>query len=71
MKRAFFFHYNKPASLQRKVPTLSIHTAGKCILVENIDCKVPTKTRIRKTSPKIVMCGYGKVNIKDNIATIC
>lgn len=54
---AFFFHYNKPASQQAGEPRLTIHHRGSCILVSGIECRVPVKTRIRKTQPRCVMSG--------------
>lgn len=53
----FFFHYNKPASLKRGKPTISLHFKGTCHLVDNIYCEVPTHSRIRTSSPKFVMAG--------------
>lgn len=69
--RNFFFHYNKPLSRKAQKPILSIHYNKKCLFVENIICKVPTKGKIRKTQPYFVLCGKTKeILIKDKIAYI-
>lgn len=57
MKRAFFFHYNKPASQAAGCPRLSVHYRGACHIVHEVDCGVPIKSRNRKTQPRCVMAG--------------
>lgn len=70
--RSFFFHFNKPETLRRGRPTISVHFKGACHLVDNIVCRVPTTGRVRNTSPKFVMTGKAQdVEIdSSNVATI-
>lgn len=68
--KSFFFHYNKPASRSAGKPQITVHTGGKCIIVDNVECNVSTKGRVRKTQPMFVVCGKGNVVIKDNVAVI-
>jgi len=56
-KYAFFFHYNKPASQQAGHPILTVHWQGACYMVKGVDCRVPCRTRLRKTQPRCVMAG--------------
>jgi hypothetical protein len=58
--RAFFFHYNKPASLAQKRNVLTVHWQGACHLVHAIDCRVPIMTRNRTTQPRCVMAGRAR-----------
>lgn len=65
MKYRFFYHYYK----QKK--KMSIHFRNTCTVVDNIECKVPCKTKWSKTQPNLRMQGFAKeVIIKNNIATI-
>lgn len=57
---SFFFHFNKPASLQRGKTTISVHFKGVCHLVDNVACHVESYGRIRKSSPKFVMAGKAR-----------
>lgn len=67
----FFYHYNKPASAQRGHPTISLHFKGKCHLVDQLDCGVPTNSRTHETSPKFVMVGDAKtIRIKEGLGVI-
>lgn len=59
--RAFFFHFNKPASRAAGAPVISLHVDGVCYLVSNIECLVPIKGRIRKTQPRWVMTGRAHI----------
>lgn len=68
--RAFWFHYNKPASKAAGKGLMTIHSCGACHLVEDIDCYVPIYTRHRKTQPRLVLYGKGKIEIIDNRAII-
>jgi hypothetical protein len=54
---AFFFHYNKPASHAAGEPRLSVHFQGRCLIVNGIECRVPVRTRNRRTQPRCVMAG--------------
>jgi hypothetical protein len=69
--RAFFLHMNKPASQKAGRPVISLHFRGKCHLVDNIVCNVPTSGRTRKTQPLFVMAGKASsVRIENGIAYI-
>ncbi len=69
--RAFFFHYNKPASKKAGSPIISIHYKKQCILVKNVICSVPTRGKIRKTQPFFVMAGKANsIEVLDEIAYI-
>lgn len=68
--RAFWFHYNKPESRKRNRPVLTIHYKDQCILVENIECYVNVKTRVRKSQPYCVLAGKGVIHIKNGTAYI-
>ena len=59
--RAFWFHYNKPASSQRKRNVLSVHWQGKCELVTDITCSAAIRVRHRNSQPYCVMVGRGHV----------
>lgn len=67
---AFWFHYNRPASLQRGQTVLTVHYRGRCLMVNRIDCRVPIVTRERKTQPRLVLAGRGVVEIADGVALI-
>ena len=67
--RAFFFHFNKPASMKEGRAKISVHYMNACYLVDNIVCGVATKGRTRNSSPKFVMTGKAKrFELKDGIA---
>jgi hypothetical protein len=68
--RAFWLHYNKPASKQQGLNLLTIHYQGKCLLVHDIDCHVPLTIRHRKKQPRCVFHGKGVVTIVGNKAVI-
>lgn len=69
--RAFFFHFNKPASTAAGYPVMSVHQSGQCHLVAHVDCRVPTRSRISsRRQPRVVMAGRGRVAIEDNRAVI-
>ena len=70
MKRAFYFHYNKPLSKQHGKTILSIHYNKTCHFVTDIECNVPIKVRHRKTQPKCVLAGKGTITITDGKAII-
>ena len=70
-KKAFWFHYNKPASRSLGKPQITIHFNGACIIVDNVDCKVPVMGRVRKSQPFWVMAGRSAdIQIINNIAHI-
>jgi hypothetical protein len=66
--RAFFFHYNKPASRAAGAPVISLHVGGACHLVRNVDCLVPVKGRIRKAQPRWVMTGRAHIFRADEVS---
>lgn len=68
--KAFWFHYNKPASAKSGKPQITLHWNGACNILDNIICKVPTSGRIRKKQPRWVIAGKGNVTIKDGVAEI-
>ncbi len=68
--RSFFFHFNKPASRAAGKPQISVHTAGKCHIVDNVICDVPTVGRIKKTAPTFVMTGKGFTHIGNGVAVL-
>lgn len=69
--KAFYFHYNKPATQRYDKVTLSLHYDGACHLVSNINCNVPTMGRTRKTTPRFVMAGKANsFSIVSGVATI-
>lgn len=72
MKRSFFFHYNKPASLAAGEPRLSVHFKGACLIVKGVECRAPVASRNRRTQPRCVMAGKARgVHVTpDNIAVI-
>lgn len=69
-RRAFWYHYNKPESRRQKRNVLTLHCKGQCLLVYDIDCRVPTKTRHRKTQPHCGLAGHGRVHITGKTALI-
>ena len=64
-KYSFFYHYNKPASSAAGRPQLSIHYRGKCHIVDEITCAVPTRSKVRKTQPHVVIVGKGTLRVED------
>ena len=69
--KSFWFHYNKPASVQKGKPQITVHYNNTCHLVDNLECSVPTKGRIRKAQPRWVISGKLKsFEIKNGIAII-
>lgn len=67
---AFWFHYNKPESRRTGHPVLTLHHKRACLLVRNIVCNVPVRTRHRKSQPHVVMAGSGSVRIAGDTAII-
>lgn len=56
----FFFHYNKPASKANGRPMLSVHFRGKCYIVTDVSCGVPTYSKVNKKQPYCVMQGKAR-----------
>lgn len=67
---AFWFHYNKPASAKAGHPVLTVHHKGACLLVRNIVCSVPVRSRERNSQPHVVIAGRGNVRIAGDTAYI-
>lgn len=69
--KAFWFHYNKPASQKKNKPQITVHFDKKCLIVDNVQCSVPTIGRLRNSQPKFVMAGKAKsIEVVNNIAII-
>lgn len=68
--RAFWFHYNKPASHKAGHPVMTLHHKGQCLLVRNIFCSVPVHSRERSTQPRMVIAGIGNVSVQGDTAYI-
>lgn len=67
----FWFHYNKPQSLQQKCNVLTVHFKNACHFVTGIDCRVPIETRNRKVQPRCVMSGTASnITIENGVAVI-
>jgi hypothetical protein len=64
--RAFFYHYNKPASQRAKRPQISVHWKGACHIVDNIIVQVHSRGRVNKRQPYFVMCGQGVLSVFTN-----
>ena len=67
---AFFFHYNKPASLQAKRNKLTVHYRGVCHIVDGVELHgLDIKSRDRTKQPRCVLAGRaGELQIIDGIA---
>lgn len=48
----FYYHY------RRFDNRLSVHFRGKCIPCDNVDCRVPCKSKWNKRQPFLVMQGF-------------
>jgi len=57
-QQRFLFHYNKPESKRQGRNVLTLHWQGKCHLVNNITCHVPTETHNQKRQPHCVIRGW-------------
>ena len=69
--KRFWYHYNKPASRKALKPILTVHWESRCILVEGVDITVPTKSRVRKSQPHIVITGSARNVVVDRKTKIC
>ena len=50
---------------------MTVHFKKKCLIVDDIDCKVSCETKWNKTQPQLVMRGFAtNVEIKNNKAYI-
>jgi hypothetical protein len=69
--RSFFFHFNKPQTQRTGKVQISVHHNDTCHIVDNVECSVPIRGRIRKSQPRFVMTGKCKnFVIKNGIAVI-
>lgn len=69
--KKFFYHYNKPATQRRGIPTISVHYDKKCHLVDGVEVNVPTTSKINSRSPRFVMTGYCEsFKVRKGIAVI-
>lgn len=70
--RAFFFHFNKPASRRAKKPQWSVHFMDTCHIVDNVVFNnLVIKTRTRKTQPIGVLagkCSPSKFRVEKGVA---
>lgn len=67
--KAFWFHYNKPASAQAREPRMSVHWSGACHIVKDVVVEVPTRSRRRTRQPRVVMAGKAvTMDIVDGVA---
>lgn len=63
--RRFFFHYRKSDG------KMTIHYKNQCIIVDEVNCKVPCETKRNKRQPRLVMRGFCKsVTTKDGLGII-
>ncbi len=70
-KRVVWFHFNKPASLSKGKPQISIHYNKTCYIVDNVVCQIPTYGHIQKCQPRFIMkAKCNKFEIKDNVGYI-
>lgn len=66
-KYRFFLHYNKPLSKQKGTHLWSVHFRNTCYFTENIECNLPTESKLNKRQPYVVMRGFAeKVEVVDN-----
>ena len=64
-KYRFFYHYNKPAK------KMSVHYRGKCYIVTDVQCLVPSYSKWNKRQPYIVMQGYAsEIVVGKDVVTI-
>lgn len=69
--RAFFFHFNKPASRKVKEARWSVHQSGVCHIVRDVTFRgVKVKTHYRSKQPICVLKGRGVVRVVDGNAFI-
>lgn len=70
-KKRFWFHYNKPASRKRGKPQITVHWGGKCLIVDNLKCEVPTEGHIKNQQPLFVVRGWAEeIKIENQVAHI-
>lgn len=53
----FWFQCNKPASVRRGKPQISVHVQGQCHIFDNVRCEVRTEGIARRRQPYFVMVG--------------
>lgn len=52
--RRFFYHFNKAKK------AMTVHWQGQCLIVNDVDCRVPAQTKWNKRQPMLVMRGYAR-----------
>lgn len=72
---AFWLHYNRPKTQEEGRNVLTVHYRGQCHFVHGVECLVPTRTRERKSQPRMVMAGKGVMRVRttpggERIATL-
>jgi hypothetical protein len=69
--RAFFFHYNKPASQAAGGVRFTVHVNGQCLLAARVECQVPISTRVNSNQPHAVVAGKAHCfTLQNGVATI-
>ncbi len=69
--KTFWYHYNKPASQAAGEPRVTVHHAGVCHIVKNVDIRVPTSGRLRKRQPRFVITGRCRsLQVRRGVAVI-
>lgn len=53
-KRRFSFHYNRPND------RMTVHWKGECIIVDHVECRVPTETHRSKQQPRVSVRGWAE-----------
>jgi len=68
--KAFFLHFNKPASRKASEARWSIHQAGVCHVVKDFTLSAKVKPRYRKRQPICVLAGRGVISVVGDTAVI-
>lgn len=68
--RAFFLHFNKPASRSAGRACWSVHQSGVCHIVHDFVLRATVRPHYRKTQPVCVLKGRGVVTVDGDTATI-
>lgn len=64
--RAFWFHYNKPASKKAGKPQLSLHYNKTCYIVDSLNINVRTESYNRTKQPHCIIRGTCKQVLIEN-----
>lgn len=68
--KAFFLHFNKPASRKASEARWSIHQSGVCHIVKDFTLSTTVRPRYRKRQPICVLAGRGVIRIEGDSAII-